>query len=115
LTNDPVSIHISPAGGFAPLEISVLPKMAIPAKLVRVLYDFDGDGIIDQTNTDLRLIRHTYTRAGDYYPMITAGYYGPKLASKLEGLSRSLTHVFSERTSVSAFSLTGSTREAARV
>ena len=36
-----------------------------------MLYDFEGDGVVDLTRTDLLAINHTYSSAGEYFPVVT--------------------------------------------
>ena len=68
---DPVQLTASPVGGFAPLNVSFTPQATVPGTIQQVLYDFEGDGGLDLTRTDLLAISHTYSSAGEYFPVVT--------------------------------------------
>jgi hypothetical protein len=68
---DPVQLSATPVGGFAPLQVAFQIQSSAPGTLQQVLYDFDGDGVSDQTATDLQPISHTYSAAGQYFPVVT--------------------------------------------
>ena len=42
-----------------------------PGTLQSVSYDFNGDNLSDQTATDLNSIAHTYSTAGENFPVVT--------------------------------------------
>ena len=42
-----------------------------PGTLQNVYYDFDGDGVTDQTAANLYSINHTYSSPGQYFPVVT--------------------------------------------
>jgi hypothetical protein len=68
---DPVQLAATPVGGFVSLQVTFTPTANVPGTLQQVLYDFNGDGVTDQTETDLNPINHTYTTAGEYFPVVT--------------------------------------------
>jgi Glucodextranase, domain B/NHL repeat len=68
---DPVQLAATPVGGFAPLNVIFTPQSSGPGTLQQVLYDFDGDGVIDQTAADLTPVAHTYPSAGQFFPVVT--------------------------------------------
>lgn len=68
---DPVQLAASPVGGFVSLVVTFTPTASVPGTLQYVYYDFDGDGDAEQTETDLDPITHTYTGAGEYFPVVT--------------------------------------------
>jgi hypothetical protein len=68
---DPVRLQPLPVAGFAPLAITFQPIVSTPGALVDVLYDFNGDNVIEQTRTDFAPIAHTYTSAGEFFPVVT--------------------------------------------
>jgi len=70
---DPVQLTATPIGGFAPLTVTLTPANGgAPGTVQQVLYDFDGDGIIDDsTHTDFTPVSHTYSSAGQYFPVVT--------------------------------------------
>ncbi len=43
----------------------------VPGTIQQVLYDFNGDGISDQTATDLNPISYSYSAAGQFFPVVT--------------------------------------------
>jgi len=67
----PVEVRVAPGGGFLPLLVTFTVQAHVPGNIQRVLYDFDGDGIFDQTNTDLQSVTHTYNSSGEFFPLIT--------------------------------------------
>lgn len=68
---DPVQLIAEPAGGFAPLKVSLTVKAHVPGELKRVLYDFDGDHIIDKIATDLRPVEVNFKEPGERFPIVT--------------------------------------------
>jgi len=68
---DPVQLISDPVGGFAPLEVSFTVKAKVPGEIKRVLYDFDGDHVIDKIATDLRPITATFAEPGERFPVVT--------------------------------------------
>jgi hypothetical protein len=67
----PVQIQTSTSGGFVPLPVTFTVQAHVPGKIQKVIYDFDGDNIPDQTSADLQPITHTYKTSGEYFPIIT--------------------------------------------
>jgi hypothetical protein len=67
---DPVQLTATPVGGFAPLQVTLTPQSAVPGTL-QVLYDFNGNNVVDQTAANLDPINHTYSVAGEYFPVVT--------------------------------------------
>ena len=67
----PVQVQITPGGGFAPLPVTYNVQAHVPGKIQKVIFDFDGDNIPDQINTDLQPVTHIYKTAGEYFPTIT--------------------------------------------
>jgi hypothetical protein len=67
----PVQIQISTSGGFVPLPVTFTVQTHVPGKIQKVIYDFDGDNIPDQTNSDLQPVTHIYKTAREYYPVVT--------------------------------------------
>jgi Glucodextranase, domain B len=68
---DPVQLQGTPIAGFVPLNVNYTVSASVPGTLQQVLYDFNGDGTSDFTATDLNPIQHTYSSAGEYFPMVT--------------------------------------------
>ncbi len=70
---DPVQLTVTPVAGFKPLSttFSVTVSGSLPGTLENVYYDFEGDGITDQTETTTASINHTYNDAGQYFPVVT--------------------------------------------
>jgi hypothetical protein len=69
--NVPVQLTATPVGGFAPLAVSFTVQANIPGTIQQVLYDWDGDGITDQAASNFNPISHTYTSAGQFFPVVT--------------------------------------------
>lgn len=67
----PVQAQVTPVGGFAPLQVTFSVQAHIPGKIQNVFYDFNGDGVADQTNSNLQPITHKYTTYGEYFPIVT--------------------------------------------
>jgi len=68
---DPVQLTATPVGGFAPLNVNFTPQATVPGTIQQVLYDFEGDGVVDLTRTDLLAINHSYPSAAEYFPVVT--------------------------------------------
>ncbi len=68
---DPVQLQVSPATGYSPLGVTFTVSASVPGTIQHVYYDFDGDGVTDQTATDLTPVTHTYSTAGQYFPVAT--------------------------------------------
>jgi hypothetical protein len=68
---DPVQLTVSPVAGFVSLSTTFTISANVPGTLQNVYYDFDGDGITDQTETSLASISHSYTSAGQFFPVVT--------------------------------------------
>lgn len=68
---DPVQLTAMPVGGFAPLQVTLIPQSSAPGTLQQVLFDFNGDNIVDQTAANLNQINQTYSVAGEYFPVVT--------------------------------------------
>lgn len=68
---DPVQLTVSPVAGFASLSTTFTISANAPGTLQYVDFDFDGDGTTDQTETTSSSISHTYTTAGQYFPVVT--------------------------------------------
>jgi hypothetical protein len=82
---DPVQLIVAPPGGFAPLKVSLTAKANVPGRLKRVLYDFDGDHVIDRVTTDLQPITVTFAQAGEQFPMVTLETTAGRFSSLGEG------------------------------
>ena len=67
----PVKLDITPAGGFAPLAVTLKVQAHVPGKIQKVFYDFNGDDVSDLTNSDLRPITYTYQTGAEYFPAVT--------------------------------------------
>ena len=67
----PVKLGASRVGGFVSPQVTFTPAASVPGTLQYVYYDFNGDGVADQTETNLDPINHTYTVAGEYFPVVT--------------------------------------------
>jgi hypothetical protein len=67
---DPVQLTADPVGGFTPLQVTFTVQTNLPGTIQQVLYDFNGDDVIDFTTNNLQSITHTYTN-GQYFPAIT--------------------------------------------
>ena len=67
----PVGVQITPSGGFAPLAVTFTVHAHVPGKLQKVFYDFNGDNIADQINSELQPVTHTYKAGGEYFPVVT--------------------------------------------
>ncbi len=68
---DPVQLQATPIAGFAPLNVSFQVSASVPGTIQQVLYDFNGDGVSDQTATDLNPISYSYSAAGQSFPVVT--------------------------------------------
>ncbi|HEY6182197.1 MAG TPA: chitobiase/beta-hexosaminidase C-terminal domain-containing protein [Terriglobales bacterium] len=68
---DPVQLTANPIAGFVPVNVTFSPQAAVPGTLQQVLYDFEGDNVIDLTRTDILPISHTYSSSGEYFPIVT--------------------------------------------
>ncbi len=74
---DPLQLTVSPVGGFAPLSTTFSLVGNYPGTLLNVYYDFEGDAsfpggaVADQTAANLNSINHTYSSAGEYFPVVT--------------------------------------------
>lgn len=66
-----VTLAATPQTGFSPLVVTFQPTTNAPGSLQQVTYDFDGDGVVDLTQTTLQSVTHTYSMAGDYFPVVT--------------------------------------------
>ena len=66
----PVQIQTSTSGGFVPLSVTFTVQAHVPGKIQKVIYDFDGDNIADQTSSDLHPVTHIYKTSGKYFPII---------------------------------------------
>jgi len=69
--NDPVQLQATPVGGFAPLQVTFQVQPNAPGTMQQVLYDFDGDDIIDLVTNNLQSLTHTYATNGEYFPVVT--------------------------------------------
>jgi len=67
----PVQIQTSTSGGFAPLPVVFTVQAQVPGRIQKVIYDFDGDNIPDQTNSDLQPVTHIYKTSGEHFPVVT--------------------------------------------
>ncbi|HTV41373.1 MAG TPA: hypothetical protein VMF08_12400 [Candidatus Sulfotelmatobacter sp.] len=67
----PVKVQATPMGGFAPLPVNFTVQAHVPGKILKVIYDFNGDGIPDLTNSDLRPVSYRYETSGEYSPTVT--------------------------------------------
>ncbi|HEU6449383.1 MAG TPA: hypothetical protein VFV23_13205 [Verrucomicrobiae bacterium] len=77
--NDPVQLSATPITGFSPVTVTLsVISNAVPGTFQKVYYDFNGDGIMDKTNTNLNSFTHSYTN-GQYFPTVTiqttAGFF----------------------------------------
>lgn len=74
---DPLQLTVTPVGGFAPLSTTFSLVGNYPGTLQNVYYDFEGDASFpggaaaDQTEANLNSINHTYSTAGQYFPVVT--------------------------------------------
>jgi hypothetical protein len=72
---DPVQLTVTPIAGFVPLSTTFAVSANVPGTLQSVEYDFDGNGKldagVDQTETMLNTISHSYASAGQYFPVVT--------------------------------------------
>ncbi len=67
----PVQLKARPAGGFVPLTVTFSVEAHVPGVIQKVFYDLDGDGIYDQTSTELRPITRSFKTDGEYFPVVT--------------------------------------------
>jgi hypothetical protein len=67
----PVKLDIAPAGGFAPLAVTLKVQAHVPGKIQKVFYDFNGDDVTDLTNSDLKPTTYIYQTGGEYFPSVT--------------------------------------------
>jgi hypothetical protein len=66
-----VQLQATPEGGLTPLNVSFTLQASVPGAIQQVLYDFDGDNI-NGTQVGRGLVgAHTYTSAGQYFPVVT--------------------------------------------
>jgi hypothetical protein len=68
---DFIQLQATPAYGFAPLTLTLKVNAQVPGELKRVLYDFDGDRVVDRTELDLRPVTVTYKEPGQRVPVVT--------------------------------------------
>lgn len=78
---DPVQLNTSTVGGFETLAVTFTPTANVPGTLQYVYYDFNGDGVNDQTETSLSVTpSHSYA-AGEYFPVVTVQTTAGKFSS----------------------------------
>jgi len=69
--NDPVQLQALPIAGFVPLPVAFqITNDTAPGTLQQVLYDFNGDGIIDLVTNNLLSLTHAYETNGEYFPVV---------------------------------------------
>jgi hypothetical protein len=68
---DAVQLTAAPVGGFAPLQVTFQLHANVPGSIQQVLWDFDGDGVADQTFATVQNLTHTYSAAGQFFPVVT--------------------------------------------
>jgi hypothetical protein len=69
--NDPVQFQATPVAGFAPLQVAFQVQTNVPGTIQQVLYDFNGDDIIDLVTNNLLPLTYTYATNGEYFPVVT--------------------------------------------
>jgi len=69
--SNPVELTVTPVAGFVSLNTTFTVAANVPGTLLNVHYDFNGDGITDQTAANLNSINHTYGAAGQFFPIVT--------------------------------------------
>jgi hypothetical protein len=67
---DPVQLTATPVAGFAPVNVSFQIASSAPGTFQQVLYDFEGNGHIDQTANNLNAVSHIYSE-GEHFPAVT--------------------------------------------
>ena len=67
----PVQVQTSTIGGFVPLPVTFTVLAHVPGKIQKVIYDFDGDNVPDQINSDLQPVTHIYKTSNQYFPIVT--------------------------------------------
>jgi len=67
---DPVQLTADPVGGFTPLPVTLTVQTNLPGTITQVLYDFNGDDVIDLVTNSLTPVSYTYTN-GEYFPVVT--------------------------------------------
>jgi hypothetical protein len=60
-----------PAGGAAPLPVKLQATPLFQGRVARYEWDFNGDGKIDQSGTDLAEVAPTYAAEGMFLPRVT--------------------------------------------
>jgi hypothetical protein len=68
---DPLQLTVTPVAGFAPLSAAFSAVGNYPGTLQNVFYDFVGNGESDPPVANLNSINHTYSSAGQYFPIVT--------------------------------------------
>ncbi len=69
--NDPVQLGATPVGGFAPLAVIFQATNNAPGTLQQVRYDFTGDNAVFLVTNGLQSLSHTYSNAGQFFPVVT--------------------------------------------
>ena len=65
-----VHIRVSPSRDVAPSEVSLRVSTQLASPVVRIAWDFQGDGTIDAEGPDLYSQTVTYTHAGHFAPRV---------------------------------------------
>src|SRR5207245_507212 len=64
------------------LTVTLTPvNGGVPGTFQVVQYDFDGDGITDDTHNNLNPVTHTYSAAGQFFPVATVVTSAGKFSS----------------------------------
>jgi len=66
-----VLLNTNITSGIAPLKAFFTASTTLPNPIISYQMDFDGDGVIDYTETTFDNIVHTYTEEGVFYPKLT--------------------------------------------
>ena len=97
----PVQIQTSTSGGFVPLPVTFTVQAHVPGKIQKVIYDFDGNNVPDQINSDLQPVTHIYKTSREYFPVITVQTTVGRFSS-LSGMSGMLAAAFGNGNAVAA-------------
>ena len=68
---DPVQLIADPVAGFSPLAVAFTVQTNLPGTFLQVLYDFNGDDVIDLSTNTLQSVSYTYATNGEYFPVVT--------------------------------------------
>ncbi len=68
---DPVQLTADPVAGLTPLTVAFTVQTNLPGTILQVLYDFNGDDVIDLATNTLQSLAYSYATNGEYFPVVT--------------------------------------------